>query len=635
MERKLKVLMSAYACEPGKGSEPEVGWQWALQMARFQDVTVLTRANNRGPIETALAALRGRQPLPEFVYHDRSTFLLDMKRHTKAVKLYYLLWQRSARNVARQLHAERRFDLIHHVTFAGFRYPAVIWGHGVPSIWGPIGGIESIPSTLLPWRHPRSLVPELVRNANNFLQTMPFNILAKRAAATTCVLVSTSETKQSFARLGVQTQLMPTIGLCTSELPRIPHRPSEGPLRLLFVGNIITLKGVDLAIEALAASGTDATFTLLGEGNYLPAARRLTRRLGLADRVSFRGRLPRAQVLTLYPEFDVFLFASLHDTGGYAVIEAMFNELPVICLDCGGPAVSVRETCGVKVPLTQRAEVIAGLADGIRLYDQDRQRLAEHGRAAREVVIQEYDWDHKGEQMNRVYEQASGRTVSEMKVRERKKNYNGVGAVTNVLHRAVSFKGAMASLVFLLLVAALGVLTLIALKGEARLIVTDTLPGLSYAGEANAYLADSTRTLLFIVTKEAETRAKLHKEISALSGRTSDYLERYMASILSEDERSKYMAVVGARAEYFVVRNRVLALAEAGRVEEALAQFKEALIPTQTRVKQAGDGLLEFNRHQAEQRGQRIMTICTVTQIVVAGAFVVIFFVGFLVGLFR
>ena len=66
-----------------------------------------------------------------------------------------------------------------------------------------------------------------------------------------------------------------------------------------------------------------------------------------------------------------------------------------------------------------------------------------------------------------------------------------------------------------------------------------------------------------------------------MSGRTSDYLEKYKTSILSEDERSKYMAVVGARAEYFVVRTRVLSLAEAGQVEEALAQFKEALIPTQ------------------------------------------------------
>ena len=62
MSKRLKVLISAYACEPGKGSEPEVGWQWALQMARHHDVTVLTRANNRQAIEPAIEALRGRQP---------------------------------------------------------------------------------------------------------------------------------------------------------------------------------------------------------------------------------------------------------------------------------------------------------------------------------------------------------------------------------------------------------------------------------------------------------------------------------------------------------------------------------------------------------------------------------------------
>ncbi len=57
LSARLKVLMSAYACEPGKGSEPEVGWQWAMRMARFHDVTVLTRANNRAAIEPAVAAI--------------------------------------------------------------------------------------------------------------------------------------------------------------------------------------------------------------------------------------------------------------------------------------------------------------------------------------------------------------------------------------------------------------------------------------------------------------------------------------------------------------------------------------------------------------------------------------------------
>ena len=33
--KKLKILMSAYACEPGKGSEPGVGWRWALETAKI------------------------------------------------------------------------------------------------------------------------------------------------------------------------------------------------------------------------------------------------------------------------------------------------------------------------------------------------------------------------------------------------------------------------------------------------------------------------------------------------------------------------------------------------------------------------------------------------------------------------
>jgi len=49
-----KVLVSAYACEPGKGSEPEVGWQWVHQIARFHEVWVITRANNRLQIEESL-----------------------------------------------------------------------------------------------------------------------------------------------------------------------------------------------------------------------------------------------------------------------------------------------------------------------------------------------------------------------------------------------------------------------------------------------------------------------------------------------------------------------------------------------------------------------------------------------------
>ena len=50
----MKILVSAYACEPGKGSEPGAGWLWARAAARRHEVWVLTRANNREAIEAAL-----------------------------------------------------------------------------------------------------------------------------------------------------------------------------------------------------------------------------------------------------------------------------------------------------------------------------------------------------------------------------------------------------------------------------------------------------------------------------------------------------------------------------------------------------------------------------------------------------
>lgn len=410
MSLRKRVLLSAFACEPYKGSEPEVGWQWAMQISRFHDVTVLTREQYRAPVEKALNALAADRPKPEFLYFDLSPTAQRWGKGSVGLRVYYVFWQKRAHDLVGRLHREKPFDVMHHVTFATFRYPTAIWGHGVPSIWGPIGGIESSPRRLFPWEHPASLAVEVFRNLNNWIQAAPFAKLPKRAAASTKTLVSTLEMQKALAKLGFKSQLMPTIGLETEKLSHQSHRQSEGPLRLLYVGKLIGLKGIDLALRALSLSDTNATFTLIGTGNYQSTAERTAKKLGLGDRVIFLGQLPREKVLRIYQEYDVLLFPSLHDTGGFSVIEAMFNELPVICLDCAGPAVAVTDGCGVKVPVQQKRErVIQHLAAGIRQYDQDRQLLLSHGRAARLSILEHYDWEKKGNQMNEVYKEILSR----------------------------------------------------------------------------------------------------------------------------------------------------------------------------------------------------------------------------------
>jgi glycosyltransferase involved in cell wall biosynthesis len=403
MARKLRVLISAYSCSPRKDSEPEIGWQWALEMARFHDVTVVTRTKNRAAIKPQLDRLRGVQPLPQFTFLEANPLLLALKKRFKFVKPYYYAWHRSAWHVISNLVQTGQCDLLHHVTFSSFRYRTAIWNHGLPSIWGPIGGIESIPMRLLPWRHPGRLLFELLRNADNSLQASCLGAFRRRARRSQLILASTPKMQRLLLDLGIEAPLMPCMGLSAAEFPSRELARRTGPLRLLYVGNFLAFKGIDLALEALRASGTDARFILIGDGPFAPAVRRLASRLGLGERVEFRGRLPQAAAVEAYPACDVFLFPSLHDTGGFAVLEALANSLPVICLATGGPDLAVNDRCGFKIPLGSRTSVVAGRAKAISTYDRNRDLLLEHAKAGREVLSQEFDWQRRGERMNQLY----------------------------------------------------------------------------------------------------------------------------------------------------------------------------------------------------------------------------------------
>ena len=406
MSRSLRVLLSAYSCEPGKGSEPEVGWQWARQMARWHEVTVLTRANNEAAIHEGLSR-EGNMPGLRFVFHDLATPLLRWKKQLGWHDAYYRLWQSSARKVIARLCRETRFDLLHHVTYAGARFPAAIFGHGVPSIWGPVGGFESMPKEFLPWSYPRELAAEVIRNVSNMVATDP-GMLRRRARKATLVIASTLETAEALRRSGIGGKITPTVGIHLRDFPLRETPPAGDHLRFLFAGRLLYWKGMELALRALHASGASARLDFAGDGRFRKSAEILTRELGLEDRVRFLGQMPRSDMLDLYREYDAMLYPSLHDTGGFVLLEAMANALPVICLDCAGPAILVADDCGIRVPLGTRAVVIANLAAAIRRYAEDAPLLRTHGQQARVRVGDRYEWDRKGEAMNAIYAEVLG-----------------------------------------------------------------------------------------------------------------------------------------------------------------------------------------------------------------------------------
>ena len=81
----MKLLLSAYACEPDRGSEPGVGWHWVLELAGLgHDVWVLTRTNNQQAIQRASPHLRNIH----FIYYDLPHWLATLKRKVPILQFY-------------------------------------------------------------------------------------------------------------------------------------------------------------------------------------------------------------------------------------------------------------------------------------------------------------------------------------------------------------------------------------------------------------------------------------------------------------------------------------------------------------------------------------------------------------------
>ncbi len=116
--------------------------------------------------------------------------------------------------------------------------------------------------------------------------------------------------------------------------------PSGDLYRLLYVGRLLEWKGIDLALHAvsqLKQSHPGIRFTIVGDGPASTRLHKLAEELGLSEIVEWVRWVPHTLVQEYYRSADVFLFPSLRDSGGMAVLEAMAHGLPVVCTDLGGP----------------------------------------------------------------------------------------------------------------------------------------------------------------------------------------------------------------------------------------------------------------------------------------------------------
>ena len=398
------VLATAFACQPGVGSEPGIGWRWALEIAKRNRLTLITRESNVVEIERAAEQAQVPMKVMGFDVPKRAR---SLKKNGKGALPYFAHWQKGVADVAREVHAQDPVDVLHHLTYASSWTGSGLSELELPFVWGPVGQHARIPDDAI-------LPSDYAFRAKEVVKTR-----ARRNGAKSKLLMATLDAADVILSLGhefeerlpleyqYKTVHMLAAGVDSVDLSQVRFDRNR-TLEILFAGKLNDLKGIRLALEAfgkLRYRQPRTRLTILGDGERRPWVQSRVRELGLGDAVRLLGHVSHKKTLEHMAKADLFLLPSF-EGGSMVALEAMACGLPVVCLDQGGPGEIVTHNNGVAIPYKGFEATQETLALGLELLIKDedlRQHVARNGA---QWVAHTATWDGKGEKLELIYDQA-------------------------------------------------------------------------------------------------------------------------------------------------------------------------------------------------------------------------------------
>jgi glycosyltransferase involved in cell wall biosynthesis len=307
--------------------------------------------------------------------------------------------------VGRRLHASIGFDVIHQLTYVGFRVPGHLWKLDAPFVWGPIGGLEQTTWKLLPGLGLGGCLYYTARNLlNDRDRRFSREVKEAFAKADGGIIAATSGIQAQIKKFYHRESVVASeIGLppITRAAP-IRRLPSE-PLCLLWCGNLLAGKALPFLLEALKQLPPSMNWRLkiLGNGPRLSAWTKQAKAAGIHHFCDWIGDVPRERVLKHMQTAHILVITSIYDLTSTVLVEGIANGIPVICPDHCGFTDAINSDCGIKVPAASKEELVRGLRNAlVQMNDESfRFRLAK-GALARSL---DYDWDLKACTLSNIY----------------------------------------------------------------------------------------------------------------------------------------------------------------------------------------------------------------------------------------
>lgn len=400
------ILASAYAINPFKGSEDGMGWNFVMQIARFNKVIAITRENNRPHIEKYISENpNSLYANVQFLYFDLPYWMRFWKKGGRGAMLYYLMWQRGIVSFIKKQNLI--FDIVHNLNFHNDWTPSFLWKLGKPFVWGPVGHHPLIPSQYLQAYSLKYRIKDQLTWALKqfFWKVSPsLRMTINKADHIMCMNFGVVKT------LGIQSKYSVSPSVATQDMGWSEFQGIQDRFTLISAGRFVPLKGFDLTIEAFAdffhkLPATDQSkseLLLIGSGPEEALLKRLAEKLNVSRQIKFINWMERDQLMSKFSSASVFLFPS-HEGAGMVVAEALSFGLPVICLNNEGPGQFINSECGFAIPHGDYQSTVVKISESIEMLFNNSEQRNKMRYAARKRFEAVFDWDRRGEQLEKIY----------------------------------------------------------------------------------------------------------------------------------------------------------------------------------------------------------------------------------------
>ncbi len=405
----MNVLINAYAVSPNWGSEPGMGWNWIINIANHCNVHVITEGEWKEEILEAVDKLPQKgnihfyfNPVPDKVRR------MCWNQGDWRFYWYYRKWQRRTLEIAKEIIAKHKIDVMHQLNMIGFREPGYLWKiKEIPLVWGPVGGIANIPTAYLKgsgWKM------NLFCRLKNLISDAQFRLhpRVRSAVKRSTMIAAMREVRDAVKKVyGKDIQVINETGTYAEPSSAGEDRSKRGSdeLNVLWVGRFIDTKRLDIALRAIAATdNADIKLTVCGTGSpeQVERYKKLADELNISGQVAWMGKVDHDRILDMMKSADLFLFTSIVEATSTVILEAVQAGLPILSFNACGFGPIVRDFAGESIPLSSPDQSVKDFALELNQFYNNRERLDVYSQQENANAYT-LSWQHKGREISAIY----------------------------------------------------------------------------------------------------------------------------------------------------------------------------------------------------------------------------------------